>query len=111
MKYSFLAPVALALCIGFCGAAQAVNVDVNIGVPGVVVVPAAPVYVAPRPVYAAPPVVVIRPGWYGDRYYDGRRYWARREWEERHHGEWERDRHEHQERYHCPPGHAKKGEC
>ncbi|ACD16611.1 hypothetical protein [Paraburkholderia phytofirmans] len=68
-----------------------VDVGVNIGVPGVVYAPE-PVYAPPPPpVYApAPPVVVVSPGWYGERYYDGNRYWERREWEERHHGgrEW-----------------------
>lgn len=54
-----------------------VDVGVNIGVPGVV-------YAEP------PPVVVVSPGWYGARYYDGHRYWERQEWEERHRGgrEW-----------------------
>ncbi|MCA8096121.1 hypothetical protein LGM55_02700 [Burkholderia contaminans] len=78
------------------GLAHAVNVDVNIGTP-------APVVVAPAPVVVAPaPAVIV--GWHGDRYYDGRRYWERREWEdhERHHGHGG---------YHCPSGHAKKGEC
>lgn len=66
-----------------------VDVGVNIGVPGVVYAPE-PVYAAPEPppppppVYA-PAVVVVNPGWYGDRYYDGHRYWERRDWEARHH--------------------------
>jgi hypothetical protein len=51
-----------------------VDVGVNIGIPGAVY--------APEPVYAPPTAVVISPGWYGDRYYDGHRYWERREWEE-----------------------------
>lgn len=38
-------------------------------------------------------VVVVTPGWHGDRYYDGHRYWERREWE-RHHRE-EAYRHDH----------------
>jgi hypothetical protein len=29
-------------------------------------------------------VVVISPGWRGNRYWDGHRYWERREWERRH---------------------------
>ncbi|CAH2797895.1 MAG: FIG00461860: hypothetical protein [uncultured Paraburkholderia sp.] len=56
-----------------------VDVGVNIGVPGVAY--------APEPVCEVPPpsaVVVVNPGWYGDRYYDGHRYWERREWEDRH---------------------------
>jgi hypothetical protein len=66
-----------------------VNVGVGIGVPAPTYAPAQP-YVEPQPEYAQPPgVVVVTPGWYGDRYYDGHRYWARREWEERHH-EWAR---------------------
>ncbi|MFM0394769.1 hypothetical protein [Paraburkholderia phytofirmans] len=68
-----------------------VDVGVNIGIPGVAYAPE-PVYAPPPPpVYApAPPVVVVSPGWYGERYYDGNRYWERREWEERHRGgrEW-----------------------
>lgn len=64
-----------------------VDVGVNIGIPGVVYAPE-PVYAPPPPVYVEPPAaVVISPGWYGDRYYDGRRYWERREWKERHRGE------------------------
>src|ERR1700686_3786343 len=43
-----------------------VDVGVNIGIPG---------------------AVVVSPGWYGDRYYDWHRYWQRREWEERHRNE------------------------
>jgi hypothetical protein len=31
-------------------------------------------------------VIIITPGWHGDRYYDGHRYWARRDWEHRHRG-------------------------
>jgi hypothetical protein len=69
------------------GALAHVDVGVNIGVPGVVYAPE-PVYAPPPPppVYAPapPPVVVVSPGWYGERYYDGHRYWERREWEERH---------------------------
>ncbi|HEY2023845.1 hypothetical protein [Paraburkholderia sp.] len=83
------------LAIGASSAAFAhVDVGVNIGLPGIAVAPAVveappPVYVQqPEPVYAPPPAaVVITPGWYGDRYYDGHRYWERREWE-RHHREW-----------------------
>ncbi|OLL30814.1 hypothetical protein BTH42_15130 [Burkholderia sp. SRS-W-2-2016] len=84
------------LAIGASSAAFAhVDVGVNIGVPGIAVAPAViaappPVYVQPAPVYAPPPpAVVIQPGWYEDRYYDGHRYWERRDWE-RH--EWERRR-------------------
>ncbi|WP_345810676.1 hypothetical protein AAGS40_07605 [Paraburkholderia sp. PREW-6R] len=90
------------LAIGASSAAFAhVDVGVNIGVPGVAYAPE-PVYAPPPPVvyapppdaYAAPPVVyapppapvvVVRPGWYGERYYDGHRYWERREWEARRH--------------------------
>ncbi|QCP55031.1 hypothetical protein FAZ95_36750 [Trinickia violacea] len=80
-----LLPISLATGIGpgFAGAAYALNLDVNVG--------------TPAPVVVAPAVI----GWHGDWYWDGHRYWARRDWEEhnRHPGE------------HCPPGHAKKGEC
>ncbi|KAA1012005.1 hypothetical protein FVF58_12865 [Paraburkholderia panacisoli] len=84
------------LAISASSAALAhVDVGVNIGVPGVVYAPE-PVYAPPPPpVYApAPPVVVVSPGWYGERYYDGHRYWERREWEERHHErrDWHDDR-------------------
>lgn len=87
MKYPLLASLVASLGIGLSGAANAVNVDVNIGTP-------APVVVAPAP-------VVI--GWQGDRYYDGHRYWNR--------DEWEKHNHHHGDHDHCPPGHAKKGEC
>jgi hypothetical protein len=81
--------------VGFgaqCGVANAVDVGVGINV-------GTPVVVAPAP------VVVASPGWQGDRYWDGRRYWDRDEWEEHHH-----HHHDH-DHGHCPPGHAKKGEC
>lgn len=87
MKRSLIALAFAGLGLSLSGLAHAVNVDVNIGTP-------APVVVAPAP------VVVV--GWHGDRYWDGHRYWERREWEE----------HQHRHgpgRYHCPPGHAKKG--
>ncbi|CAB3790185.1 hypothetical protein [Paraburkholderia caffeinilytica] len=87
MKYPLLAALVASLGIGLSGAANAVNVDINIGTP-------APVVVAP---------VVIQQGWHGDRYWDGHRYWEREEWEEHHHHHGDHD--------HCPPGHAKKGEC
>ncbi|MBB5413309.1 MULTISPECIES: hypothetical protein [unclassified Paraburkholderia] len=87
--------VVAGLAIGASTAAFAhVDVGVNIGVPGIAVAPAVveappPVYVQPAPVYAPapPPAVIVAPGWYGERYYDGHRYWERREWE-RHHNEW-----------------------
>ena len=43
-------------------------------------------YVRPglQPGYVRTAVVVIAPGYYGNRYYDGHRYWARRDWERRH---------------------------
>jgi hypothetical protein len=93
MKRIFIAAAFASIGIGASGLANAVDVGVgiNIGVPP-------PVVVAPAP------VVVVSPGWYGDRYWDGRRYWDRDEWEEHHH-------HHGHEDYHCPPGHAKKGEC
>ncbi|KVU67679.1 hypothetical protein [Burkholderia ubonensis] len=96
MKRSLLAAALAGLGISLSGIAHAVNVDVNIGTP-------APVVVAPAPVVVAPaPAVVI--GWHGDRYWDGRRYWEHREWEDH-------ERHRGHGGYHCPPGHAKKGEC
>ena len=86
-----------------------VDIGVDIGVPGVVYAPPPPpvVYAPPPPVvYApapAPGVVVVSPGWYGERYYDGRRYWDRDAWEERHPG-WDHDRdhwhHEHEGEWH-----------
>ncbi len=92
MQRSLIALAFAGLGLSLSGLAHAVNVDVNIGTP-------APVVVAPAP------VVIV--GWHGDRYWDGRRYWERREWEDhqRHRG------HEGRGGYHCPPGHAKKGEC
>lgn len=98
MQRSLIALAFAGLCLSLSGLAHAVNVDVNIGTP-------APVVVAPAPVVVAPaPAVIV--GWHGDRYYDGHRYWERREWEDhqRHRGHDDRG-------YHCPPGHAKKGEC
>jgi hypothetical protein len=76
-----------------------VDVGVDIGVPGIATAPE-PVYAAPPPVYTGPPpapVVVVSPGRYGDRYYDGHRYWERREWERHHHDE--REWHDAQEHY------------
>lgn len=96
MKRSLIALAFAGLGLSLSGLAHAVNVDVNIGTP-------APVVVAPAPVVVAPaPAVVV--GWHGDRYWDGRRYWERREWEDH-------ERHRGHGGYHCPPGHAKKGEC
>ncbi|EAY70080.1 hypothetical protein BDAG_02860 [Burkholderia dolosa AU0158] len=89
MQRSLIALAFAGLGLSLSGLAHAVNVDVNIGTP-------APVVVAPAP------VVVV--GWHGDRYWDGHRYWERREWEEH-------QRHRGRGGYHCPPGHAKKGEC
>ncbi|QCP54505.1 hypothetical protein FAZ95_37055 [Trinickia violacea] len=82
MKPLLLISLAAGLGTGFASVANAVELNVNIGTP-------APVVVAP----------VV--GWHGDQYWDGHRYWARRDWEEH-------DRHHD---VHCPPGHAKKGEC
>ena len=59
----------------------------------------APVVVAPPP---APAAIVVTPGWHGDRYWDGHRYWERDDREKQHH---------HVKGWHCPPGHASKGEC
>ncbi|RQT31633.1 hypothetical protein [Burkholderia cepacia] len=102
MQRSLIALAFTGLGLSLSGLAHAVNVDVNIGTP-------APVVVAPAPVVVAPaPAVIV--GWHGDRYWDGHRYWERREWEDhqryrgREHGPDRRG-------YHCPPGHAKKGEC
>ncbi len=69
-----------------------VDVGIGIGIPGVVVAPAAPVYYQPAPVYVAPPPpvyvaprpVVVAPG-----YYDG---WRGREWREHEWREHERRR-------------------
>lgn len=91
MKRALIALAFAGFGISLSGVAHATNVDVNIGTP-------APVIFAPAPM---PAQIVI--GWHGDRYWDGRRYWQRREWEDH------QRRHGHG--YHCPPGHAKKGEC
>jgi hypothetical protein len=109
-KYSYFVAGACAL-LGLTSVAHAVNIDINVGTPAPVYVAPPPVYVAPRPVYMPPPAqVVVVPGWYGERYYDGRRYWSRHDWEARKH--YDQDHHHHEDnRYHCPPGHAKKGEC
>jgi len=98
MQRSLIALAFAGLGLSLSCLVHAVYVDVYIGTPAAALVPPAPVVVAP-----APAVIV---GWHGDRYWDGRRYWERREWEdhERHHGHGDRG-------YHCPPGHAKKGEC
>ena len=87
-----------------------VDVGVNIGIPAVVEAPA-PVYAPPAPVYVEPPAaVVISPGWYGERYYDGHRYWGRREWEEHHHDEREwHDARDHYDGYRGNWGHDHDG--
>jgi len=84
-----------ALGITASSAAMAhVDVGLNVGLPVAVVAPA-PVYV--QPVNA----VVVTPGWYGDRYYDGHRYWAHDEWIRNHHddrgshGHHDDNRHDH----------------
>jgi hypothetical protein len=55
-----------------------------IGTLGTVAATTASAQVYVRPGYVQTAVVVVAPGYYGDRYYDGRRYWARRDWERRH---------------------------
>jgi hypothetical protein len=79
------------LGVGMSSVALAhVDVGVGIGIPA-----PQPAYVEPQPLYAQPQgVVVVTPGWHGDRYYDGHRYWERREWEGRHH-DWARDERHH----------------
>ena len=92
MKQQTLARLALAAAaIGLTSTVHAtdVNVGINVGTP---------VVIAPPP----PAAIVVTPGWHGDRYWDGRRYWDRDDWEKHHH---------HGKAWHCPPGHAKKGEC
>jgi len=66
-------------------AAAAVNVDVNIGVPGF------STYVAPAPVYYRPPVVYYTPA--------PRPYYAHRDWDRRYERDWERH-HRFEERRH-----------
>jgi hypothetical protein len=121
MKYSWCALLIVGAGIGLSGAADAVDIHVNVG----------------SPIVAAPATVIVEQGWHGDRYWDGHQYWERREWEERHshpvvveegwhrdrywdghryweRREWEEHHRRHDEHYrddHCPPGHAKKGEC
>jgi len=92
MKSFFVGAALVSMGITASGFAHAtdIGVGINIGTPPVVVAPA--------------PVVVVSPGWHGDRYWDGHRYWDRDEWEEHHHHHGHKDGH-------CPPGHAKKGEC
>jgi hypothetical protein len=91
-KQAFAQLTLAAAAIGLTSAAYAtdVNVGINVGTP---------VIVAPSP---APTAIVVAPGWQGDRYWDGHRYWERDDWEKHHH---------HGKGWHCPPGHAKKGEC
>jgi hypothetical protein len=92
MKRQAFAQLALAAAaISLTSAAQAtdVNVGINVGTP---------VVIAPTP----PAAIVVTPGRHGDRYWDGHRYWERDDWERHHH---------HDKGWHCPPGHAKKGEC
>jgi hypothetical protein len=86
-----------------------VDVGVNIGIPGAVYAPEP--YAPPPPVYVErPATVVISPGWYGDRYYDGHRYWERREWEEHHHDnrEWH-DARDHYDGHRGDSGHDHGG--
>jgi hypothetical protein len=80
----FAMTLVASLGVGLSSVALAhVDVGVNVEVPGVIYAPE-PVYAPPQQVYVQPPAaVVIAPGWYGNRYYDGHRYWERREWEER----------------------------
>ncbi|MEW9584910.1 hypothetical protein [Paraburkholderia sp. DGU8] len=75
--------------------AMASSINLNIG--------------SPAPVVVAPPPHGEMPGWHGERYWDGHRYWQRREWEE-HQRHDDRDHGRGMSR-HCPPGHAKHGEC
>ncbi|WP_439890878.1 hypothetical protein ACS7SF_17235 [Ralstonia sp. 25C] len=75
--------------------AQAVDVNVNLGMPTVVQTPVQP---------------VIAPGWQGDRYWDGHRYWTRQDWESHGRAEGQRRR-DRDEDHRCPPGHRKKHEC
>ena len=93
-KYSYFVAGACAL-LGLTSVAHAVNIDINVGTPAPVYVAPPPVYVAPRPVYMPPPAqVVVVPGWYGERYYDGRRYWSRHDWEARRRYDGDRRHHE-----------------
>ncbi|MBN3779017.1 hypothetical protein G3O06_15880 [Burkholderia sp. Ac-20345] len=99
MKKTLLLSCAFAAAAGLSATAHATNIGINIGVP-------TPVVTAPTITVPAP-VQVVTPGWYGDRYYDGHRYWTRGQWNERS----GHDHHDGEGRHHCPPGHAKKGEC
>ncbi|MGO4277362.1 hypothetical protein SAMN05216321_101389 [Cupriavidus sp. OV038] len=84
MKRWLFAAFGVAAALASGAAMARVNVDVAIGVPGVVVggpayyAPPPPVYYAPpAPVYYGPPPVVVRPApvYYGPRYYPGPRYY------------------------------------
>lgn len=55
-----------------------VDVDLNIGVPGLYVQPA-PIYVQPRPVYVRPQPVYMQP----QPYWRGR-HWQEHQWREQH---------------------------
>jgi len=75
--------------------------------PAVLVFPSA---LAPHS--ATPVSASVAQGWHGDRYWDGQRYWSRNEWEEhQRHRDHDRDAYRLRPDAHCPPGHAKKGEC
>lgn len=93
------AAVALGL-LGVAGAAQArTDVQLSIGVPGVIYADPAPVYVQPQPYYVEPPQVYapapvyVQPAW-GWREREWRReqwrreQWRREHWRER---EWRRE--------------------
>ena len=95
------ATVLVGAVLGAASVAQArPDVQVAIGLPGLPVFQAEPVYVQPRPVYVAPPPAIVyerewRPS-YRYEYERERewrhREWQRREWERRHH-EWDRSPH------------------
>jgi hypothetical protein len=88
MKTTLKAAAALAIgatmMMGAAPAMARVNVDVNVGLPGVFY-PAPPVYVQPRPVYVQPQPVYVQPpayGYgYGSQWHRGHRHHGRGDWD------------------------------
>ena len=77
------------LMLGAAPAMARVDVDLNIGIPGVYVQPA-PVYVQPRPVYVEPAPVYVQPQpvYVQPRPVYIEQDWRERRWHERHRHGW-----------------------